>query len=146
RVSVRARYPRDAAGHYEIRVGEIRPATGRDRDLFEAHRLSTEAAALDTAGKYDEAQRSAARALELGEKALGPNDVYVADLLTRLGDLRRTAGDTKAAEQLYVRALAIDRAVLGTDHLQTANAAFLLGTLYNAAEAYGKAAPLLEEA
>src|SRR5437867_5077435 len=46
RVNVRARFPRDAAGRYEIRIGEIRPATDRDRDLFEAHRLSTEAASL----------------------------------------------------------------------------------------------------
>src|SRR5262249_48617841 len=42
RVTVRPRYRRDAAGHYEIRVDGIRPATDRDRDLFEAHRLSTE--------------------------------------------------------------------------------------------------------
>src|SRR6266849_4396851 len=39
RVTVRPRYPREPAAHYEIRLGEIRPATERDRDLFDAHRL-----------------------------------------------------------------------------------------------------------
>jgi CHAT domain-containing protein/Tfp pilus assembly protein PilF len=146
RVSVSLRYPRAPTGHYEIRLSEIRSATDRDRDLFDAHRLSTEAAGLSGAGKYDEAQKLAARALELGEKALGPSDAYVAELLVRLADMRRTAGDASTAERLFMRAVAIDRAVLGPDRLQTANHMLRLAALYNAAEDWPKSEPLLEEA
>jgi len=146
RVRIRARYSRAPAGRYEVRLSEIRPASDSDRDLFDAHRFRTEAAVLNGAGKYDDALKLAARALDLGEKALGPNDPYVADLLARLGDIHRTKGDMSTAEQLFVRAIAIDRATLGANRLQTANHIGRLAALYNAAEDFVKSAPLLDEA
>jgi CHAT domain-containing protein len=146
RVRIRARFSRAPAGRYGVWLGEIRPATERDRDLFDAHRLSTEAVVLNGAGKYDEALSFAARALELGEKALGAQDAYVADLLARLADIHRTKGDTSTAEQLFVRAVAIDRATLGTNRLQTATHIGRLAALYNAAEDFVKSGPLLDEA
>ncbi len=146
RARIRARYSRAPVGRYEVRLSEIRPATDRDRDRFDAHRLSTEAAVLDAAGTYDEALKRAARALDLGEQALGPGDVYVADLLAKLADIHRTKGDTATAEQLFVRAIAIDRATLGTNRLQTGNHIGRLAALYNAAEDFVKSAPLLDEA
>ena len=51
---------------------EPHSATDEDRMLDEAHRLSTRASILDVEGKYDEAHALASRALEAGEKALGP--------------------------------------------------------------------------
>jgi CHAT domain-containing protein/tetratricopeptide (TPR) repeat protein len=146
RVSVRPRYSRATPGHYEIRLGEIRAATGRDRDLFDAHRLSTEATVLNGAGKYDEALTLAARAVDLGEETLRPNEAYLAELLTKLADVHRAKGNTSAAEQLFVRAVAIDRATLGTSRLQTANHIGRLAALYNAAGDFVKSAPLLDEA
>jgi tetratricopeptide (TPR) repeat protein len=145
RVTVRPRYSRAAAGSYEIRLGEIRPARDRDRDLFDAHRLSTEAATLNAAGKYSDAQERAARALELAERSLGPDDAYVGDLLVRLADLRRTNGDTATAERLLLRAVTIDRSALGRDHIQTATALLRLGALYTATEEYAKGEPVIEE-
>lgn len=72
---------KNGSGHYTIRVTEPRSATDEDRLLDEAHRLSTRASILDVDGKYDEAQALASRALEAGEKVLGPDDQYVAYLL-----------------------------------------------------------------
>ena len=146
RVAVRARYTRDPAAHYEIRVDDIRSATDKDRDLFDASVLSTEESALEAAAKYNEALKPATRALELAERAAGSNDAYVGYLLVRLAELRRTTGDRTTAEQLFLRAVAVDEAALGRDHLQTANAMVRLAALYNAAEEFGKAEPLLQEA
>ena len=145
-MSVRARYSRDPAGRYEILLNDIRSATDADRSLFDARTLSADASALDSAGKYDEAQKLAARALDVAEKAVGPSDAYIGYLLTRLADLRRTTGDTTNAEQLFQRAVAVDQATLGREHLQTANALLRLAALYNGKEEYGNAEALLEEA
>ena len=38
-INVSARYPRDPAGNYEVRVDDIRRATGRDRLVDQAHRI-----------------------------------------------------------------------------------------------------------
>jgi len=41
RLIVRAKYPKDPTGKYQVRVEEIRPATEQDRLGFEADKLST---------------------------------------------------------------------------------------------------------
>jgi hypothetical protein len=41
-LSVRPKYSRASAGHYAIRIAEIRPAAEQDRWLLEAHKLSAE--------------------------------------------------------------------------------------------------------
>jgi|SRR5436190_4030052 len=50
-LSVRAKYSRAPAGHYTIRLAEVRPATEQDRWLLEAHKLSTDGQRLSDAGK-----------------------------------------------------------------------------------------------
>ena len=145
-ITVRPRYVRGAAGTYEIRLGEVRQATDRDRDLFDAHRLSTESASLDAQGKYGEAKERAARALELAERSVGPTDAYVGDLLVKLGDIDRTTGDSAAAARVLERARAVYAATIGRDSLQYAYATQRLGALYINTEDYAKAEPLLSEA
>src|SRR5204863_219614 len=56
RLRVAARYPKIAAGSYEIRVDEVHAANDRDRRLFDARVASAESARLDAAGKYEEAR------------------------------------------------------------------------------------------
>src|ERR1700681_1373622 len=68
---------RGSVGRYEIKIAEIRAATEQDRLLHEARRLNLQASTLGMAGKYQDAVSLAARALELGEKAQGPEDAFV---------------------------------------------------------------------
>jgi len=72
RLNVQASQQGAPAGRYEIRVVELRAATEKDRALQEARKLSAEVVRLYRAGKYDEARPLAERALEIREKALGP--------------------------------------------------------------------------
>ncbi len=144
-LSVRAKYPRAVAGQYRIRVTEIRPATEPDRLWFEAHQLTVQAQHKSEGGNNDDARQLAARALEDAEKALGPKDPYVGDLLVKLAELERTKDNPVRAEELLQRAIAVDEAALGREHPQTAFALLRLGALYNALGASAKAEPLFQE-
>ena len=115
-VAVEAKGPKEYAGRYEIRLVELRAATGVNRSLQEARRLFAESVNLRRAGKYDQAAPPAARALEIRESLLGAEDASVATSLNNLGDVFRMKGDYIKAEQLYLRALEIREKVLGPDH------------------------------
>jgi CHAT domain-containing protein/Tfp pilus assembly protein PilF len=145
-LSVRPRYSRAPAGRYQIELTVIRPTTEQDRLSFEAHTLSLQAHQLNESGKYEESRQLYARALESAEKALGPKDAYVGELLVRLADLERTTDNRPKAEELYQRAIAIDEASLGRENPQTASAIERLGVLYNWTDDYLRAEPLLGEA
>jgi CHAT domain-containing protein/Tfp pilus assembly protein PilF len=137
---------RGTTGRYEIRLTELRAANEHDRALDEAHRLSTQALGLFAAGKYDEALPLAERALELSEKELGPDDVYVAYLLDEVGWLYSNKSNYARAEQLFQRALTIDKQRLSLEHPQTAAALLGLGDVYSRTNEYGKAEELLQQA
>ncbi len=62
------------------------------------------------AGIYISAEPLFRRALEIDEKALGPNHANVSTDLGNLGSLLRNKGDYTAAELLFNRALAMDKA------------------------------------
>ena len=136
---------RGAAGRYEIRVTEVRAATEAERALHETHKLLTQAQSLTDADKYNEALPLLTRALELGEKALGSEDAYVAYLLGHLGGLHYIIGNNAQAEQLFQRAVAVDRKTLGLAHPQTAEALYHLGTVYTETNEYAKAEELLQQ-
>ena len=146
RVVVSARYPRAAAGAYAIRVDTILRATDEDRLLDTTRRLETTIEPLRAAGKYADAVASLTEAAQLAERALGPDDPYVAALLTRLGTSQRSKGDLQQAEQSFRRALAICESVRGHEHPQTANVLWLLGSLRTAQDDYAQAEPMLQEA
>jgi CHAT domain-containing protein len=144
-LSVTPKYSRAPAGRYEIQVAEVRPSTERDRLLFQAFELSTQSQALNRAGKFDEARPLAERALESGEKAIGPNGGYLGELLINLAELERTRDNTAKAEELFQRAIAVDQAAYGRESPQTAWALQRLGALYIFSGDYAKSEPLLEE-
>jgi len=136
---------RGSAGRYEIQIAEIRLAIDQDRLLSEAHHLSTEASTLGTAGKYQEAISLATRAVELAEKASGPDDAFVGCLLNDLGSLQRNKGDYAKAEATLQRALSINQNALGPDHTQTVDSLNRLGLLYRSMNNYQKAERLLRQ-
>jgi CHAT domain-containing protein/Tfp pilus assembly protein PilF len=136
---------RGSTGSYEIRIAEIRAATDPDRWLNEAHRLSTAATTISGAGKLDDALAMEARAIELAEKASGPDDAFVGFLLNELGSLQRNKGQYAKAEATLQRALAINQKTLGPDHTQTADSLNRLGLVYRAMNDYVKAERLLRQ-
>lgn len=146
RLSIKARYPRDAAGRYELRTSEMRPASDHDRAVYQAHKLGTEALKLTEAGKYDEAIRITQRAMELGEGALGFNDPYVGYLAMRMGFLQRTKGDYAQAEPMLRRAIDINEKALGKDHPQTALSLDYLGLVYSSKGDFAKAEEYIQQA
>ena len=137
---------KNAVGRYEIRVAEIRAASEQDRSLHQAHRLSTESSILSRAAKYDEALSLTARALDAAEKALGMDHVYVAYLLTGLGNMQRVKGDYAKAEASLQRALAINEKALGPEHPRTVESLGYLGLVYEFTDNYGKAGRMLQQA
>jgi len=136
---------RGSTGSYEIRIMEIRAATDPDRWLNEAHRLSTAATTISGAGKLDDALVMEMRAIELAEKASGPDDAFVGLLLNELGSLQRNKGEYPKAEATLKRALAINQKTLGPDHTQTVDSLNRLGLLYRSMNDYAKAEPLLRQ-
>ena len=136
---------RGATGRYEIRLMEVRPSTEFERELHETHKLLAQADSLADADKYNDMLPLLTRALELGEKTLGPDDPYVAYLLVKLGRCDDTVGNFAQAERLFERALAVDKQKLGLEHPQTAEALDHLGSVYIFTNEHAKAEELLQQ-
>jgi tetratricopeptide (TPR) repeat protein len=146
RIVVRTRLQAAPAGHYGIRVEELRAAIETDRALQEARRLSDEYLKLQQAGKYDESLLSAAHALEIREKILGPDHPDVAAALDGMGLIYRYKGDYAKAEPLYKRALAIREKALGPEHPETARSLNNLANICQDKGDYADASPLFKRA
>jgi CHAT domain-containing protein len=142
---VKPKYFMAPGGRYEIRVSETRAATEQDRSSFEAHQLYTAAFAANDAGRYDEAQQLASRAVTAAQAA-EPDSAYVGFVLAGLANVERARGNNAAAEELFQRALVIDESALGREDPQTA---FLLSSMaahYINTDDYARAEPLIREA
>jgi tetratricopeptide (TPR) repeat protein len=120
RLVVQAKQKEAPTGRYEIRMAELRAAMEKDRELQEARKLHTESERLGRAGKYEEARPLAERALEIREKALGPEHPDVARSLNNLANLYRDKGDYARAETIYQRALAIREKAFGLENPEVA--------------------------
>lgn len=84
-------------------------------ELSEAARLSAEVVKLFSEGKYDEALPLATRALELREKALGPEHQLVSVALNNLGVLYREKKKFDLAASHFGRALSILEKLYGRE-------------------------------
>ena len=146
RLNLRAKLEMAQAGRYEIRVVELRSATGRDRALQEGRQLLAEGVRLNSAGKYAEALPLMERALEVREKTLAREDPLVADALQALGNIYRNKADYDKADPLFRRALAIREKVLGEEHPDAAASLNSLAGLYRERGDYDKAEPLYRRA
>jgi CHAT domain-containing protein len=145
-LEVRATYPKMAAGPYQIRLAEVRAANDQDRAEYEAHKFATQAQSLSNAGKYDEAIKPAERALELEEKAVGPDVAYAGVLATQLGFLERMKGDYAKAEPMLLRAVNINEKALGREHPRTALSLDYLGLVYSSKDDLAKAEQYVQQA
>ncbi|MCA9658850.1 MAG: tetratricopeptide repeat protein, partial [Myxococcales bacterium] len=67
-------------------------------------------------GRYADARRHSARALEIAERELGPLHPDLADILNDMGAVANEEGRLDAAREHWERALAIGSASLGPDH------------------------------
>jgi len=104
--------------------------------------LSAEATSLYRQGQYDRAVEMTKKALEVAEKAGGPNHPDVATSLNNLAEMYRTQGRYAQAEPLYKRALAIYEKALGPDHPDVATSLNNLAELYRTQGQYAQAEPL----
>jgi CHAT domain-containing protein len=137
---------RNANGRYEISLTEIRAASEQERQVYEARKLSTQAFLLSSAGKYEESRVIASRALDLSEKALGRDHIYVAYLLNQLGHIQRSKGELANAEASFQSALEINEKALGAEHPQTVDSITGLGLIARSRNDYVKAEALFEKA
>ena len=94
-------------------------------------------------GSPDEAETHFRRALEIGERVLGSEDLALVPPLTSLGALRIARGAPEDAEPLLTRALAISERSLGRDHPDLIVLLNELSRHYLKQSAYGFAEPLL---
>ncbi|WP_437542224.1 CHAT domain-containing protein [Sorangium sp. So ce367] len=121
-------------------------ATAAKGPLEEAERLHRRVVELEQARRYDEAILLARRALELREKALGPEHPGVAESLASLAGLLSTKADHASAEPLYRRALAIREKALGLDHPDVAQSLNSLAMLHWVKGDNAAAEPLIRRA
>lgn len=130
KLKVRPMYEGAADGKYQIRIEELRNATDIDRALQQARELHTESRRLYFASRYDDALPALERALELREKALGPEHPMIAANLNNLASLYRNKGAYAKAESLHHRARTIWEKTLGPEDPNVAISLNNLGILY----------------
>jgi CHAT domain-containing protein/tetratricopeptide (TPR) repeat protein len=123
-------------------AGQVRQAGSRLEELEEASRLNEQVMKLYGEGRYAEAVTPAERALNILEKALGPDHQDVAIGLDNLAQLYSKKGDLARAEPLYVRALAVREKALGPEHPLVATSLNNLAELYRTKGDYALAEPL----
>ena len=92
--------------------------------------LNDEVKSLYQKGQYDRAVVVAKKALDVAEKAVGPDHPSVAMSLNNLALLYDTQGQYAQAEPLYKRSLAIYEKALGPDHPDVATSLENLAELY----------------
>ena len=93
-------------------------------------KLNGEVMSLYRQGHYDQAVATARRALQVAEKAGGPDHLDVAMSLNTLAELYRAQGQNELARSLHARALIIRERALGPEHPLVA------ASLNNLAESY----------
>jgi CHAT domain-containing protein/Tfp pilus assembly protein PilF len=135
-----------ASGGYEIRLVELRPATGLDQTLYEVQQLRTKVHYLSERENPAEAFPLAERALSLSQQALGPDDVYVAIVMKDLAEITAAMRKPQEAKPRYERALQVLTAKLGVGHPQTIFVESRLGDVYVDLEDYPKAEQLFNQA
>jgi CHAT domain-containing protein/Tfp pilus assembly protein PilF len=146
RLEVEPALKKAPAGRYEILLNEVRVATGDERALQGARKLERQSVQLCRANKYDVALPLIERALAVAEKVLGPDHVYVAQLVKWMGTAYFNKGDLANAKPLFERGLTILEKSLGTEHPQTANAMRELANVYLFRGEYPRADQLLSRA
>jgi len=135
-------------GHYGDAEKSIKAALKEaerfgPQDLRLGTTLNNLASLYEAQGKYAEAEPLDKRALAIEEKALGPEDPYVAIIgLNNLAELYHQQGKYAEAEPLHKRSLSILEKALGPEHPIMAKSLNNLGLVYTAQGKYAEAEPL----
>ncbi len=96
--------------------------------------------------QYEEAEPLYKRAIEIGEKTLGPEHPLLATYIDNLATVYEDQGKYSKAEPLYKRAIAIDEKALGPEHPGLATDLNNLASLYRNQGKYSEAEPLYKRA
>ncbi|HVF46610.1 MAG TPA: CHAT domain-containing tetratricopeptide repeat protein, partial [Pyrinomonadaceae bacterium] len=116
-------------GSYDVLVTRISPATERDKSLFSARTLMTEAQRLRSATKYNEALAANERASAIFEDVLGPDSFEFGLVANRIGTIHFSIGDNSKSETNLRKALRIFEKILPPDSLQLADTLNNLGVI-----------------
>jgi len=116
----------------------------REELLRESKILNQKAISLFKAGKYTDAEPLLKKALEIREKALGPDHPDVAESLNNLAHLYNTTGRHPQAEPLLKRSLEIHEKAFGRDHPRVASSLNNLAFFYQITGRYADVEPLLK--
>jgi tetratricopeptide (TPR) repeat protein len=108
--------------------------------------LTDQAQSLYQQGQYHRAVVVAQQALDIAEKAVGPNHPSVAASLSNLAVLYHVQGQYVQAEPLYKRALAIREKALGPEHPDVATSLENIAGLYRKTGRDTEAEPLEKRA
>ena len=145
--SVRAQSPAATpSSEHSKEQGSDKPSPAQQDPLAEATALNQQVLELYRQGKYTEALGAARRALELREKALGPNNVVVASSLFQLAGVYLAMGDYAPIGPLVLRALKIREEFFGADSLSFAKALNNVAVFYQKMGQVRQAEELLERA
>jgi len=146
RLNIAPKQKTSPAGSYSIRLLELRAATENDRALQQARDLHAQSRSLYRAGKYDEAHTISERALAIREKAVGPDNLDLANILDQLAILLSVKAEYAKAEPLFQRALKIRETELGANHPDVAYSLNNLALFYQFQGEYEKAGSLFQRA
>lgn len=144
-VAIKAKW-KTLAGDYEIRLAEVRNPTDRDRTLYKVQQLRTQGRALSNSEKRREALPVTQQALELAQRDLAPDDLYVGLVTRELAAINGYLGRYQEARDLFERAIQIMSAKVGEEHPLVILAKSRLGLVYEYLENYSKAEELLTQA
>ena len=117
-------------------------AQSNPEPLTEWKALKDESMALFQKGDIAGATLAAAKALEAGKSALGPDDQQLASMQNNLAAFYRMQKRYAEAEPLYLQAIAIREKALGRDHPAVALALNNLAILHDAQDHFAEAEPL----
>ncbi len=135
-------------GRFSEAITFAKKLVGRSEVNYGAYHTNT-ADALDNLSKsyrkgsnYISSAAACARALQIREKALGPDHSDTAITLSNLAILYNMAGNHTAAEPLFLWTIKFREKVLGPEHPSTARAMHDLASLYRSVNNFSKAEPL----
>ena len=131
------------AGHYTIRLDELRSATPKEQSLDEARRLYTEAFSLYWRRlNLEKAQVLAERSLRIFEDVNGKENPEFAPILITLAWIHRLRGESEFTLPMLERALMIRQNAYGPAHLAVADSLNQIGLYWWKLGHYAKAESL----
>ena len=104
--------------------------TNQTAGLQESRDLTAKVIKLFGEGKFEEARPLAKRALELREKALGPDHQDLIPLLLNLGEISKERKKFEEAQSYFSRALRLSEKAFGADDIRVARTLDRLAVTY----------------